>query len=99
MKLEVLVLPVADVDRARAFYEALGFRLDIDYAASEDVRVAQLTPPGSEACGRRVPTTPAPRAASRPGPGAPRLRLVRLVQRTPGAPRGRPAGSRTLTES
>jgi len=46
-KLEVLVLPVSDVDRARAFYEKLGFRLDIDYVANESYRVAQFTPPGS----------------------------------------------------
>ena len=49
MKLEVLVIPVSDVDRAKAFYEKLGFRLDIDYAANEDFRVLQFTPPGSEA--------------------------------------------------
>lgn len=49
LKLEVLMVPVSDVDRAKAFYESLGFRLDIDYIASEDFRVAQLTPPGSEA--------------------------------------------------
>jgi catechol 2,3-dioxygenase-like lactoylglutathione lyase family enzyme len=49
MKLEVLVIPVSDVDRAKAFYEKLGFRLDIDYAASEDFRVLQFTPPRSEA--------------------------------------------------
>jgi catechol 2,3-dioxygenase-like lactoylglutathione lyase family enzyme len=49
MKLEVLVIPVSDVDRAKAFYEKLGFRLDIDYVASEDFRVLQFTPPGSEA--------------------------------------------------
>jgi catechol 2,3-dioxygenase-like lactoylglutathione lyase family enzyme len=49
LKLEVLVLPVSDVDRAKAFYESLGFRMDIDHVASEDYRVAQLTPPGSEA--------------------------------------------------
>jgi catechol 2,3-dioxygenase-like lactoylglutathione lyase family enzyme len=48
MKLEVLVLPVSDVDRAKQFYETLGFRLDIDHVASADFRVAQLTPPGSE---------------------------------------------------
>lgn len=48
MKLEVLVVPVADVDRARRFYERLGFRLDIDHVGSESFRVAQLTPPGSE---------------------------------------------------
>jgi catechol 2,3-dioxygenase-like lactoylglutathione lyase family enzyme len=49
MKLEVLVVPVSDVDRAKAFYEKLGFRLDIDYVANENFRVVQFTPPGSEA--------------------------------------------------
>ena len=49
MKLEVLVIPVSDVDRAKAFYEKLGFRLDIDYAANENFRVLQFTPPRSEA--------------------------------------------------
>jgi catechol 2,3-dioxygenase-like lactoylglutathione lyase family enzyme len=49
MKLEVVVVPVSDVDRSKAFYESLGFRLDIDYAAGEDFRVVQFTPPGSEA--------------------------------------------------
>lgn len=47
MKLEVLVLPVSDVDRAKRFYENLGFRVDIDFAASENYRVIQVTPPGS----------------------------------------------------
>ena len=49
MKLEVLLLAVSDVDRAKAFYEKLGFRLDIDYAADENFRVLQFTPPRSEA--------------------------------------------------
>jgi len=49
MKLEVVVVPVSDVDRAKAFYEKLGFRLDIDYVRNEDHRVVQFTPPGSEA--------------------------------------------------
>ena len=48
MKLEVLFLPVSDVDRAKLFYEKLGFRLDID-VAHEDFRGVQFTPPGSEA--------------------------------------------------
>ena len=48
MKLEVAVVTVSDVDRAKAFYEKLGFRLDIDYA-NENFRVIQFTPPGSEA--------------------------------------------------
>ncbi|WP_329536717.1 VOC family protein (plasmid) [Streptomyces sp. NBC_01450] len=48
MKLEVTVLPVSDVDRAKAFYEQVGFRLDIDMAASENWRAVHFTPPGSE---------------------------------------------------
>jgi catechol 2,3-dioxygenase-like lactoylglutathione lyase family enzyme len=48
MKLEVLVLPVSDVDRAKRFYETLGFRVDIDLVAGEGFRGVQLTPPGSE---------------------------------------------------
>lgn len=47
MKLEVIVLPVSDVDRAKQFYEALGWREDADFATSPDFRVVQLTPPGS----------------------------------------------------
>src|SRR5262247_1867716 len=46
MKLEVVVVPVSDVDRAKAFYKRLGWREDIDFAAG-DYRVVQLTPPGS----------------------------------------------------
>ncbi len=49
MKLEVLVVPVSDVDRAKRFYEKLGFRLDIDHAANQDYRIIQFTPAGSEA--------------------------------------------------
>ncbi|MFE9628871.1 VOC family protein [Streptomyces sp. NPDC006527] len=48
MKLELIVLPVSDVDRAKAFYESLGFRLDIDKSAGENWRAVHLTPPGSE---------------------------------------------------
>jgi catechol 2,3-dioxygenase-like lactoylglutathione lyase family enzyme len=48
MKLEVVVLPVSDVDRAKRFYATLGFREDIDYA-NENFRVLQFTPPGSGA--------------------------------------------------
>ena len=47
MKLEVVVLPVSDVDRAKRFYGQLGWRLDLDYAAGDDFRVIQFTPPGS----------------------------------------------------
>jgi catechol 2,3-dioxygenase-like lactoylglutathione lyase family enzyme len=47
MKLEVVVIPVSDVDRAKRFYGDLGWRLDIDYTAGDDFRVIQFTPPGS----------------------------------------------------
>ena len=49
MKLEVVVVPVSDVDRAKAFYQKLGFRLDIDYVRDENHRVVKFTPPGSKA--------------------------------------------------
>ncbi|WP_326827212.1 MULTISPECIES: VOC family protein [unclassified Streptomyces] len=48
LKLEMIVLPVSDIDRTKAFYEAVGFRLDVDYTASDDFRVVHFTPPGSE---------------------------------------------------
>jgi catechol 2,3-dioxygenase-like lactoylglutathione lyase family enzyme len=48
MKLEVVALGVADVDRAKAFYESLGWRLDADITRGDRFRVVQLTPPGSE---------------------------------------------------
>ena len=47
MKLEVVVIPVSDVDRAKEFYGSLGWRLDADFAAGDDFRVIQFTPPGS----------------------------------------------------
>ena len=46
-KLEVVVIPVSDVDRAKRFYENLGWRLDADFANGDNWRVVQLTPPGS----------------------------------------------------
>src|SRR5512144_494542 len=49
MKLEVVVLSVSDVDRAKAFYEKLGWRLDIDVAAGNDFRGVQMTPHNSAA--------------------------------------------------
>ncbi|MEW9530899.1 VOC family protein [Microbispora sp. NPDC049125] len=46
--LELIVVPVSDVDRAKAFYtEQAGFTVDVDHSAGEDFRVVQLTPPGS----------------------------------------------------
>jgi catechol 2,3-dioxygenase-like lactoylglutathione lyase family enzyme len=47
MKLEVVVLPVSDTDRAKAFYKAMGWRLDADVVSGDDFRLVQLTPPGS----------------------------------------------------
>lgn len=47
MKLEAVVLPVSDVDRAKAFYEGLGWRLDADFSDGDDLRLIQMTPPGS----------------------------------------------------
>lgn len=46
-KIEVVVLPVSDVDRAKRFYEGLGWRLDADFTNGQDWRVVQMTPPGS----------------------------------------------------
>jgi catechol 2,3-dioxygenase-like lactoylglutathione lyase family enzyme len=47
-QLELIVVPVSDVDRAKAFYaDQLGFTVDVDHRAGEDFRVVQLTPPGS----------------------------------------------------
>jgi catechol 2,3-dioxygenase-like lactoylglutathione lyase family enzyme len=47
LKLEVVVIPVSDVDRAKAFYKGLGFREDIDVSGGDGFRAVQLTPPGS----------------------------------------------------
>ncbi len=49
LKLEVIVLPVSDVDRAKAFYTAAGFRLDADFPIEDGYRIVQVTPPGSPA--------------------------------------------------
>ena len=55
-RLELVVLPVSDVDRAKAFYnEKLGFTVDVDHKAGESFRVVQLTPPGS-ACSITIGT-------------------------------------------
>jgi catechol 2,3-dioxygenase-like lactoylglutathione lyase family enzyme len=49
MKLEVVVIPVSDVDRAKRFYGDLGFRLDADFVRADGSRAVQFTPPGSPA--------------------------------------------------
>ena len=62
MRLEVVGLPVSDVDRAKSFYQGLGWRLDADVTADDGLRVVQMTPPGSMASvnfGTKV-TTAAP---------------------------------------
>ena len=46
-KLEAVIIPVSDVDKAKAFYEQCGFPLDVDHQPSESFRVVQFTPPGS----------------------------------------------------
>jgi len=59
MKLEVVVIGVSDVDRAKAFYEKLGWRLDADFAKGDDFRVIQFTPHNSQASiifGKGVPS-------------------------------------------
>ena len=55
-KLELVLIPVSDVDRAKEFYvESCGFTLDVDHQASEEFRVVQITPPGS-ACSLTIGT-------------------------------------------
>src|SRR6185295_17681069 len=48
LKLEVVVLPVSDVDRAKQFYTNLGWRLDVDRTTNDGLRVVHFTPPGSQ---------------------------------------------------
>jgi len=55
LKLELVLVPVSDVDRAKAFYEKAGFNLDVDHRAGDEFRVVQLTPPGS-ACSISIGT-------------------------------------------
>jgi catechol 2,3-dioxygenase-like lactoylglutathione lyase family enzyme len=47
LRLELIAVPVTDIDRAKAFYEKVGFNLDHDHTVSEHLRFVQLTPPGS----------------------------------------------------
>ncbi|AYG03098.1 VOC family protein [Gryllotalpicola protaetiae] len=49
LKFEITVIPVSDVDRSKAFYASLGFRLDADFTTARGLRVVQFTPPGSAA--------------------------------------------------
>jgi catechol 2,3-dioxygenase-like lactoylglutathione lyase family enzyme len=65
LKLEVVVIPVSDIDRAKEFYASLGWRLDADFAFDNGFRIVQFTPPGS-ACSIQFGTnmTPAPPGSS-----------------------------------
>ena len=60
MKFEVTPIPVTDIDRAKAFYQRLGWRLDIDLQFTEQIRAVQFTPPGSPASIQFAPPGPAP---------------------------------------
>ena len=68
-RLEIVVIPVSDVDRAKSFYQSLGWRLDADLAKDENYRIVQLTPPGS-ACsiifGTGLTAAPAGRVGTAP---------------------------------
>ena len=61
MKLEVVVIPVSDAERAREFYKSLGWRLDADVVDEDQIRLVQLTPPGSS-CSIQFGTTLSPAA-------------------------------------
>ena len=63
MKLEVVVVPVADVDRAKGFYQGLGWREDADFVGGPDFRVVQMTPPGSDCSVISAPGSPPLRPA------------------------------------
>ena len=62
LKLEAIPIPVADIDRAKAFYEGLGWRLDADFMVGKDFRAVQLTPPGSS-CSIHLNPTAVPGSA------------------------------------
>jgi len=62
LKLEVVAIPVSDVDRAKAFYAGLGWTLDADFMIGKDFRAVQLTPPGSP-CSIHLSTTAVPGSA------------------------------------
>jgi catechol 2,3-dioxygenase-like lactoylglutathione lyase family enzyme len=104
MKLEVVIIPVSDVDRAKEFYERIGWRLNFDRSAGEDFRLVQFTPPGS-CCsvhfGKNI--TPAKAflivadiEAARDQLVAARSRGRRVLPRRPGRPRQRPASGASL---
>ena len=85
MKFEVAVLPVVDVDRSKAFYQGLEWRLDADINVAEDYRVVQFTPPNSPASiqfGKGITTmTPGSVQNLMHGRGQARRRLTRAAAR------------------
>ena len=66
-KLEIVVIPVSDIDRAKEFYSGLGWRLDADHDNGSDFRIIQFTPPGS-GCSVIFGGTSRGRAGFGPGP-------------------------------
>jgi catechol 2,3-dioxygenase-like lactoylglutathione lyase family enzyme len=75
MNLEVITLPVSDVDRAKSFYRSLGWRFDIDLVVSDDVRTVQFTPPHSQ-CSIQFGKG---RTAAEPGSAAGMILVVRDI--------------------
>src|SRR3954452_4462679 len=68
MALEVVTLPVSDVERAKSFYQSLGWRLDADLAAGDEFRAVQMTPPHSNCSihfGKGIPLRAAPGSLDR----------------------------------
>jgi len=87
MHLEVDIIPVSDVDRAKEFYQRLGWRLDQDVAPLDGLRIVQFTPPGSAASvtfglGLTMAAVPGRGTAARPRPRAHQLRVVLLLHRS-----------------
>jgi len=106
MTFEVTTLPVADVDRAKAFYQQLGWRLDIDFHPTPDTRAVQFTPPGSQASiqfGEGTTTMdrgPPMAIATARAATAPRARMVSAIRSAPAStrrigPRAAPASVRS----
>jgi catechol 2,3-dioxygenase-like lactoylglutathione lyase family enzyme len=82
MNLEIQIIPVADVDRAKGFYEQLGWRLDDDVAPLDGLRIVQFTPPGRGPRSRSARDSPRPRQA-RPGADSSSPTLRRPITDSP----------------
>ena len=94
MRLEVVVIPVSDVDRAKDFYARLGWRLDADVATGDDFRLVQFTPPGSGCSVSSAPNLTSAAPGSAPVHLSDRLRHRRRARRA-----GRAAASRSARSS